>query len=149
MAREYHRNAARRAVNAFGRFMIGRGLAAGNARVLTVKGRKSGAMYSTPVTVVELDGSRYLVAPYGEVAWVKNARVAGTVILSHGRLMEEFAIEPVDGFEAGRALKAYLSIEKVTRPYFEVKTDADEQAFASIVGAHPVFRLVAFADGLR
>lgn len=149
MAREYHRNAARRAVNAFGRFMIGRGLAAKNACILTVRGRTSGAMYSTPVTVVELGGSRYLVAPYGEVAWVKNLRAAGKVILSRGHLKEEFAIEPIDGLEAGCVLKAYVDIEKVTRPYSEVKADADEEEFASIVAAHPVFRLAAFAGGPR
>ena len=33
-------------------------------------------MYSTPVTLVEERGLRWLVAPYGEVAWVRNARVA-------------------------------------------------------------------------
>jgi deazaflavin-dependent oxidoreductase (nitroreductase family) len=142
MTRTYHRNGARRAINAFGRFMIGRGLAGKNSRILTVRGRKSGALYSTPVTVVELGGTQYLVAPYGEVAWVKNARAAGTVKLSRGRVSEEFAIDPVGGLEAGRVLKAYLNIEKVTRPYFELKADASEEQFASIAGAHPVFRLV-------
>jgi hypothetical protein len=30
-------------------------------------------LYSTPITLVEASGQRWLVAPYGEVAWVRNA----------------------------------------------------------------------------
>jgi deazaflavin-dependent oxidoreductase (nitroreductase family) len=125
--------------------MIGRGLAANNSRILTVKGRNSGALYSTPVTVVDLDGARYLVAPSGVVAWVKNARVAGEVTLSRGRVVERCRLEPADATEAGRVLKRYVHIEKVTRPYFEVKADASEEEFVSIADRHPVFRLVAAA----
>jgi len=43
------------------------------------------------------------------------------VTLSRGRVTEEDAVEPVEGLEAGRVLKSYLNIEKVTRPYFELR----------------------------
>jgi hypothetical protein len=49
--------------------------------LLTVRGRKSGEPFSLPVIVVEKGGKRWLVSPYGEVNWVKNARVAGEVKL--------------------------------------------------------------------
>ena len=49
--------------------------------LLTVRGRKTGKPYSTPVTLVEEDDQRWLVAPYGQVGWLKNARAAGEVAL--------------------------------------------------------------------
>jgi hypothetical protein len=52
------------------------GLSPPHTYLLTVHGRKSGALYSTPVRLIEQDGKRWLVAPYGEVAWVRNARGA-------------------------------------------------------------------------
>lgn len=45
--------------------------------ILTVCGRRSGRRYSTPVQLVLGGGERWLVAPYGEREWVKNARAAG------------------------------------------------------------------------
>ena len=54
------------------------GLAGGHTYVLAVRGRKSGKRYETPVSLIE-NGERWLVAPYGEVAWVRNARAAGEV----------------------------------------------------------------------
>lgn len=142
MARTYRRSAPNRAIDAFESFRIRRGLGGGNRRLLTVVGRKSGATYSTPVTVLELDGAQYLVAPFGGVAWVRNAMAAGEVTLSRGSKAEVFRIEPVDGIEAGRVLKAYVKLEPITKPYFEVPATASEAEFASLVEAHPVFRLV-------
>jgi deazaflavin-dependent oxidoreductase (nitroreductase family) len=45
--------------------------------VLTVKGRRSGKSYRTPINVVELNGSRYLVSPRGETGWSRNLRAGG------------------------------------------------------------------------
>jgi hypothetical protein len=59
-----------------------------------VPGRKSGRTYSTPVILIE-NGQRWLVAPYGEVSWVRNARAAGQVTLSRGRRREEIKISEV------------------------------------------------------
>lgn len=50
--------------------------------VLTVQGRKSGLARSTPVDVMEVDGPRWPVAPYGAVNWVTNVRAAGQVELA-------------------------------------------------------------------
>jgi hypothetical protein len=56
------------------------GLGPGRTSLLTVRGRRSGRLYATPMTLVVEDGRRWLVAPYGAVNWVRNARDAG-----HGR----------------------------------------------------------------
>ena len=55
--------------------------------LLTVPGRRSGRPRSTPVTLVEEDGQRWLVAS-GPAGWVTNARAAGQVELSRGRRSE-------------------------------------------------------------
>lgn len=40
------------------------------------------------MTLVEEGRKRWLVAPYGEVGWVRNARAAKQGILSRGRRFE-------------------------------------------------------------
>ena len=47
--------------------------------LMTVRGRKTGRPHTLPVTPAEHDGRRWLVAPYGPVSWVHNARAAGEV----------------------------------------------------------------------
>src|SRR5919201_1013491 len=57
--------------------------------LLTVAGRKSGRPRTTPVTVItDPDGHRWLIAPFGEVNWVRNLRAAGTATLRSGRRSE-------------------------------------------------------------
>ena len=53
--------------------------------VLEVRGRKTGALYSTPVDLLEERGTRYLVAPRGYTQWVRNAEISGEVTLRRGR----------------------------------------------------------------
>jgi hypothetical protein len=55
----------------------------------TVEGRTSGRHFSTPVTLVVDGEERWLVAPYGERNWVKNARAAGSVELSRAGKSEK------------------------------------------------------------
>lgn len=52
--------------------------------VLTVPGRRTGTVYSTPVDVTSRDGERWSVAAYGITNWVRNARAAGQVTISRG-----------------------------------------------------------------
>ena len=53
--------------------------------LLTTRGRKTGRPLTHPATVVENEGQRWLVAPYGAVSWVHNARAAGRVSLHRAR----------------------------------------------------------------
>jgi hypothetical protein len=66
-----------RFVNRLMRLLIRWNMAPARTYLLTVPGRKSGKSYSTPVSLVQEEGRRWLVSPYGQVSWVKNARVAG------------------------------------------------------------------------
>jgi hypothetical protein len=77
-------------------------------------------MYSIPVTLVEEDGRRWLVAPYGEVNWVRNARAAGRVMLSRGRHTEIVRIVELGAQEGAPVLKRYVTEVPITRPFRDV-----------------------------
>src|SRR2546421_4483822 len=66
------------------------GVSVYGSRVLYVKGRKSGEWRSTPVNLLTVDGTRYLVAPRGHTQWVRNLRAVGTGELRVGRRAEPF-----------------------------------------------------------
>lgn len=73
MAATYRLGAARRLANALVRLLLRLGLGPPSTYLLTLPGRRTGTPYSTPVTLIEEPGRRWLVAPYGPVAWVRNA----------------------------------------------------------------------------
>jgi hypothetical protein len=53
------------------------GVAIGTMRLLSVPGRKSGRLRTTPVSPLTVDGWRYIVAGHEGFDWVKNARASG------------------------------------------------------------------------
>ena len=118
------------------------GLAGRRTHVLTVRGRKSGRRYSTPVQLVLGDGERWLVAPYGEVGWVRNARAAGEVELTRARRTTRHRIVELGPDEAAPVLRRYLRGTPIVKPYFAASRDAPLEAFAAEAADHPVFRLV-------
>jgi deazaflavin-dependent oxidoreductase (nitroreductase family) len=139
----YRRRAWRRLADVLVRALLRFGLAPPRTYLLTVRGRRSGQLRSTPVTLVEERGLRWLVAPYGEVGWVRNARAAGEVALSRGRRVEMVAIFELEAAEAAPVLKRYVARVPITRRFFDAAPDADLGAFAAEAPRHPVFRVVA------
>lgn len=142
MAKTYQVNGMTRFANRVMKQMARFGLTPPRVVMLTVKGRKSGKEYSAPVSPLELDGERYLVSPYGNMNWVKNARAAGEVTLSQRGTSETVRIEELGPQDSAPVLKAYLARGKITRPYFDVAPDASLEAFAAEAPKHPVFRIV-------
>jgi hypothetical protein len=65
-----------------------RGVVIGTMRLLSVPGRKSGKLRTTPVSPLMVEGERYIIAGLEEADWVKNARVAGWGVLARGREQE-------------------------------------------------------------
>ncbi len=124
------------------KLLLGVGVGPKRMRLLTVQGRKTGKRYTTPLTVVEIDGQRWLVAPYGGVAWAKNARASGIAKLRRGRVTEQVKVEPVDAHESAPVLKAYVRIEPITRSAFKVGPEASLEEFEAIAPNHPVFRIL-------
>lgn len=118
------------------------GLAGRRTHILTVPGRKSGRRYSTPVQLVLDGGVQWLVAPYGEREWVKNARAAGEVELTRAGRTRRHAIQEVGSEEAAPVLREYLRATPIVKSYFAAAVDAPLEAFAAEASRHPVFRLL-------
>jgi deazaflavin-dependent oxidoreductase (nitroreductase family) len=64
------------------------GVPMGPNALLSVRGRKSGVLRTTPVALVEADGRRWIIGTFGEVNWVRNLRTAGEGVLTVGRRKE-------------------------------------------------------------
>jgi deazaflavin-dependent oxidoreductase (nitroreductase family) len=114
----------------------------GPIHLLTTRGRRTGRPHTVPVVLVEQDHRRWLVAPYGVVSWVHNARVAGRVTLRRGRDTREYAIREVRPDEAGPVLKRYVGIASRTRASFQASTDSPVEDFIAEAHRHPVFELI-------
>jgi deazaflavin-dependent oxidoreductase (nitroreductase family) len=140
MGQTYRLSGSRRLVNAVIKPLARLGLAGSHTYVLTVRGRKTGKLYETPVTLIE-NGDRWLVAPYGEVGWVRNARAAGEVQLRRAGRSETLQIEEVTPTAAAPILRRYLQQARVVRPFFDVAPSSPLEAFEGEAPRHPVFRL--------
>ena len=118
------------------------GLAGRRTHILTVRGRRSGRRYSTPVQLVLGDGERWLVAPYGEREWVKNARAAGEVELTRALRTTRHRVEELGPAEAAPVLREYLRSTPIVKAYFDASAEDPDDAFAAEGSRHPVFRLL-------
>lgn len=74
---------------------------------LTVVGRRTGRLISTPVPPFVYEGSRYFVSGRGETQWVRNLRAAGGGEMSRGRTRETFRAVELRGDERDRIVAAY------------------------------------------
>jgi len=141
MPKAYRLGTSRRAINALIEPLAKLGLAGRHTYVIAVRGRKTGKRYETPVRLIE-NGDRWLVAPYGEVAWVRNARAAGEIELMRGRRAEILRIEQAAPEQAAPVLQRYVKAVAVARPFFDVTPESSIDAFVGEAPAHPVFRLI-------
>jgi deazaflavin-dependent oxidoreductase (nitroreductase family) len=68
--------------------MLVAGVPMGPNALITVRGRKSGELRTTPVALIEIGGRRWVSSPYGDVNWVRNLRASGEASLTIGRRHE-------------------------------------------------------------
>src|SRR5581483_12069185 len=108
MAATYRLTLGRCVANVLMRAALRAGVAPSRYALLTVRGRKTGRPLSTPVIVLSRPDGRWLVSPYGQRAWVENARAAGEVTLSRGRHRKTVPIQEVHGEDAAPVLRDYL-----------------------------------------
>ena len=112
--------------------------------LLTVRGRKSGQPRTTPIVVIEQDRKRYLLAPFGEVDWVRNLRAAGEATLTRGRRTEAIRAIELPRGEASLVLKRGLadnSIPSFLVKYFEISAKSSPEELHEAAARHPVFLL--------
>jgi deazaflavin-dependent oxidoreductase (nitroreductase family) len=142
----YRLTVPRRVVNALVTPLVRLGVGPRHTYLLAVPGRSTGRIYRTPVTLVEEGTSRWLVAPYGERSWVKNARAAGWVELRRGRRCERVEVQEVPAAERAPILRAYVRQVPITRDFFDAAPDAPVEAFADEAARHPVFRCAPVSE---
>jgi deazaflavin-dependent oxidoreductase (nitroreductase family) len=131
------------------------GIPLGPMILLTVRGRTSGQPRTTPVDLLERDDRRWLVATHGgsNSNWVRNLRVAGEGILTHGRRREAVTAVELSPEQAGPVLKEVLGPRLaspvggfVLRRTLDVAPDASLDEFISEARRHPVFELRSSSD---
>ena len=144
-ARQHRPGRGRHVENAIMSALVQAGLVPRSC-LLTTRGRKTGRPRTNPVVPVEHDGRRWLVAPYGPVSWVHNARATGRVSLTRRRDTRDYAIREVPREEAGPVLKRYVRIARATRPYFQATKDSAVADFVTEAGRHPVFELIPVGE---
>jgi deazaflavin-dependent oxidoreductase (nitroreductase family) len=119
------------------------GVSVAGSRVLEVRGRKTGEPRRTPVNLLTVDGTRYLVAPRGHTQWVRNLRAGGEGRLLLGRRAEAFQAEEVPDHDKPPILRPYLKRWKWEVGAFFGGTgpDSSDDELRRIGPDHPVFRL--------
>ncbi len=145
MAKTYRVTTGIRVWNLLARGLIGMGLGARRWRILTVRGRRTGRVYTTPIALVTHEGREWLVSPYGRRGWAANALARGEVVLRRGRDARTFRVHEVPPEEAAPVLRAYYAQEPITRPYFDVTAASSDADFAVEAPRHPVFALEEIA----
>ena len=124
-------------------FLTRHGVSLAGSRVLTIVGRRSGEPRSTVVNLLSLDGQRYLVAPRGQTAWVKNLRASGDATLRAGRRIERIAADELVDDEKLPVLRAYLARWgwEVGQFFEGVDRDSDDATLTAVAPGFPVFRV--------
>ena len=125
-------------------WLLRRGLRIGTQHLLSVPGRKSGLMRSTPVSLVTVDGSRYIVSGEG-LAWVANARAAGWGMIERARRSERVALTELPPAERDPILRAFWHQVPHGRQFiarfFGLSPDATADDFEAAAPRCPVFRV--------
>lgn len=141
MAKTFRKTPVQRVGTVFMTRMILLGVGGKGMTLLTVPDEESGSMQSTPVTVIDHESDRWLVAPYGVTRWVRNARAAGRVELRRGRRRERVSLVEVGPDDGAPVLREYVRRVPMVRPYVDVDPDGSDEAYADQVPTHPVFRI--------
>lgn len=130
-----------RPVNAVNRFLLRKGISVGPPVLLSVPGRRSGRLQSTPVSPVEVAGHRYLVAGFAGSDWVKNARAAGWGRLGRGSNPDRVRLVEVPVSDRPPILKEFVTSVRGGRSFIDVPPAAPLSDFAAVADRFPVFRV--------
>ena len=118
--------------------VLRRGLKIGTQHLLSVRGRRSGIERVTPVSLVTVDGSRYIVAAFADADWVRNVRAAGSGSLARGRDRETVRLVELPEPERGPILRAFLAQVRGGTRFFD---SADPETVVASAARYPVFRI--------
>ena len=120
------------------------GIAFFTFHLLSVLGRKTGQMRTTPVSPFYVEGRRYIVS-FGQTEWVRNARAAGWGILARGRRRQRVRLLELGLQEREPVLRQFpLEIPAAVRFFVQVgavQPPADSDAFAAAAPRLAVFEV--------
>jgi len=135
-------SAAEKTFNRVFGFAAGLGLGPSYIYLLEVRGRKSGKLYSTAVSLLALKDKKFLVAPRGRTQWVRNAEASGEITLKK-RTRSKFQLRPVQDSDKPEILKSYLSsYPGAVQRFFPIRPEAPLGEFQKIASGYPVFELI-------
>jgi hypothetical protein len=118
------------------------GMSFGTWYILSIAGRKTGKMRSTPVSVLHINGQRYVVTGF-ETQWVKNARKVRKGVLARGWKKEQVALVELPVEERAPILREFPRQVPHGVQFFErlLNMPVDPEALAVAAPRCPVFRL--------
>ena len=120
-----------------------RGVVIGTMRLLSVPGRKSGKLRTTPVSPLKVAGERYVIAGLEGADWVKNVRIAGWRILARGREQESVNLVELPLQERAPVLREFpnrvLHGVQFFRQLYGISGTPEE--FEALASRCPVFRV--------
>lgn len=122
------------------------GLPLGTIHLLSVPGRSSGVLRTTPVSPLTVAGRQYVISPVPKSDWVRNAEAAGWGRLGTGRTSRRVRLEPVtDPAEKEQVLRAF-PVEVPHGVSFFIRVGAvtsdSPDEFAAAAPGSAVFRVV-------
>lgn len=132
------------------------GLPMGPMILLTVRGRKSGKLRTTPVDLFQRGERSFLVSTHRQESsnWVRNLRAAGEGMLTRRWSRRAIKVVELTPDAAGQVLKEVLGPRLasplggvVLRRTFSVPPDAPVEEFVSAARNHPVFEIVRGESG--
>ena len=122
------------------------GVPLGTIHLLSVPGRSSGVLRTTPVSPLTVDGRRYVVSPAPGSDWVRNAMAAGWGMLGSRGTSRRVRLELVsDPEEKESVLRAFPAKVPNGVPFFVrlgAVTSASPDEFAAAAPGCAVFQVV-------
>jgi hypothetical protein len=121
------------------------GVSVWGSRILRVKGRKSGEWRTTPVNLLTIGKTQYLVAPRGNTHWVRNIRESRAGELLLGSRVQAIRVVEIPDDEKVPILRDYLKRWKFEVGMFfgGVSAESSDEELRRIAPDHPVFRIEA------
>lgn len=116
----------------------------GSRTVLTVQGRRSGALRRTPLTVHQVGGQRYLIGGLPAADWIRNVRITKQGTLTTSDETEVVRLVELDPAEAGPILR---ECPRTTPEGVQMMLDVGlisaptPEELTGLAGVCPVFRI--------
>ena len=156
-----------RVANPLARRLMSAGVPTGSRNILlTVRGRRSGVPRTTPLSMLELDGRKFVQASYSEDGWVRNLRAAGEATMTdHGRRVAVQTLEvapheaaavlqrALEPYRRSRLLRALLGPR--ARPpvavlrWCRIRVDDAPEEYLDEARRHPLFELRPMPEATR